>query len=82
MTQPKNYYRTKDFAENNPDQVDLNAINQELDAISFSLNRTNNNLSEIQMDDGKLVPGIIEYDNLSLDATASLYNSISDNKFA
>lgn len=68
MAQPKKYERRKNFAENNPSQVDLNGINREFDSVGNSLNMVIENLKEIQQDDRKLAAGSVGIDQISLDA--------------
>lgn len=68
MAQPTQYKRTTDFTTRNPDQVDLGAINKEFDAVSTSVNQIIAALGLIQMDDGRLAVGVVNYDALDADA--------------
>lgn len=65
MAQAQTYTRSKDFAENNPDQVDLAALNAELDNISNAIKSLAQNMAKIQGDDGNLKAGIVTMDALS-----------------
>lgn len=67
MAQASKYKRTKDFAENNPDQTDLAAINRELDTAGVSINSVIDNLSLIQKDDGTLKNEIVGLDQVTKD---------------
>lgn len=64
MSQPTQYKRTTDFTTRNPDQVDLGAINKEFDAVSATVNQIIAALGLIQMDDGRLAVGVVNYDAL------------------
>ena len=72
MAQPTKYTRSNDFTTRNPDQVDLAAINSELDAISSSVNQIIDALGLVQMDDGRLGVGVVSYDALDADAQKRL----------
>lgn len=64
MSQPSNYQRETDFTTRNPDQVDLGAINRELDSVSRSINQIVEALAKIQKDDGLVAVGVVSYDAL------------------
>lgn len=59
MAQAQEYKREKNFAENNPDQADLAALDRELDNVATSVNATIKNLALIQKDDGTLANQIV-----------------------
>ena len=68
MAQPTKYVRLTDFTVNNPDQVNLAAINRELDSLGKSVNQLCDALGLIQKDDGTIAIGVVSYE--SLDAKA------------
>lgn len=72
MAQPITFKRKKNFAENDPLQIDLNSINDEFDSVGVSLNRTINNLASIQSDDGQLRAGVVGVDQISEEAREML----------
>lgn len=72
MAQAQTYSRRKDFAENNPDQVDLASINAELDTLGSIVNDINANLQLLQGDDGQLRNESIELEKFSPEAKAAL----------
>ena len=72
MAQPTKYTRSTDFTTRNPDQVDLGAINRELDAISSTVNQIINALGLVQKDDGGVAVGAVNYDALDADAKKRL----------
>ncbi|MBN9642972.1 MAG: hypothetical protein J0I68_30890 [Achromobacter sp.] len=79
MAQPPAYNRTKDFATDYPDQTDNQAINNELDGVSLSVNGIRKNLALIQRDDGGLRNNIVTKDALSPELTDELYAEFSGN---
>lgn len=65
MAQAQEYKRKKNFAENNPDQTDLAALDNELDNVSIAVNTTIKNLALIQKDDGTLANQVVGPDNVT-----------------
>ena len=72
MAQPTKYTRSTDFTTRNPDQVDLGAINRELDAVSNSVNQIISALGLVQKDDGGIAVGAVNYDALDADTQKRL----------
>lgn len=72
MAQASTYSRSKDFAENNHDQVDLNAINSELDNLGSIVNTVIANQQLIQNDDGALKDESITLEKLTTEARQAL----------
>lgn len=73
MAQPPVYNRSKDFGADYGDQTDNQAINNELDGASSSINKIRDNLALIQRDDGGLLAGIVTTDSLDPALKAELY---------
>ncbi len=72
MAQAQTYSRSKDFSENNVDQVDLPAINAEFDNLGSVVNTINANLQQIQADDGGLLDESIGLEKLTPEAREAL----------
>ncbi|WP_334159568.1 hypothetical protein [Achromobacter insolitus] len=79
MAQPPAYNRQKDFGADYGDQTDNQAINNELDSVSKSVNAIRDNLAKIQRDDGGLATGIVTEDSLNPVLKDALYDEFSGN---
>ena len=79
MAQPPAYNRVKDFGTDYGDQTDNQAINNELDGASKSINAIRENLAKIQRDDGGLANGIVTEDSLDPALKDALYDEFSGN---
>ena len=75
MAQPPRYERTHDFTNDEPSELDTDALNSELDNASESINKIRDNLALIQRDDGKLQSKSVGIDQIDDELKNDLSNS-------
>ena len=68
----KKYERVKDFTNDAANATDHNAVNQELDSVSESINGLRTNLGSILNDDGTVKEGILGSNQVSAELKATL----------
>ena len=76
MAQPPVYNRQHNFLLDEEGSVNSSALNAELDNAALSINRTRDNLSKIQADDGSLKSGIVTRDALSSEVVKEVVDEV------
>ena len=76
MAQPPVYNRQHNFLLDEEGSVNSSALNAEFDNAALSINRTRDNLSKIQSDDGSLKSGIVTRDALSSEVVKEVVDEV------
>lgn len=78
MAQPKKYARAHDFTLDEKNDVDVDALNAEFDAIGVTTDGLRKNLALIQNDDGTLRPGIVGLDQLNSEVLDEINSAVTE----